>query len=249
MTLALQLAAAAAAQPVDDTINPDRPGLADGSNVVGAGRVQVETGLRQDDRSGKGTRFRTLLRAGLTDKVEFRVESNTYTRVTQTDPTPGEGQIRGRGARRSGPEGPLHRRRRIATTLGQSNCSRLPAVRQQQLQDDPRHRRLQARCGLDFLPEWSLNPNVGYGVYEREARRLYTAGLFAATLSYNHSKSLNFFVTTGVHGPETPHGRAAVLVDVGMAWLIGRDLQFDFSAGSRVEGETPPRPFRAADIS
>jgi len=190
LTLALQLAAAAAAQPVDDTINLDRPGLADGSNVVGAGRVQVETGLRQNDRSDKGTRVRTLLRAGLTDKVEFRVESNTYTRVTQTDPTPGEGQIRGRGARRSGPEGPLHRRRRIATTLGQS--------------------------------------------------------LFASSRG---SKSLNFFVTTGVHAPETRHGRAAVLVDVGMAWLIGRDLQFDFSAESRVEGETPPRPFLAAGLS
>ncbi|EWS56569.1 hypothetical protein X551_00563 [Methylibium sp. T29] len=66
MTLALQLAAAAAAQPVDDTINPDRPGLADGSNVVGAGRVQVETGL------------------------QFRVESNTYTRATSRHPGGGE---------------------------------------------------------------------------------------------------------------------------------------------------------------
>lgn len=150
LTLALQLAAAAAAQPVHDTIHPDRPGLADGSNVVGAGRVQVETGLQRDDRSSNGTRFRTLLRVRLTDKVEFRVESNTYTRVTQTDPTPGEGQSRGRGARRGGPEGPLHRRRPIATTLGQSDCSRLPAVRQQQLQDDPGHRRLKARCGLGF---------------------------------------------------------------------------------------------------
>lgn len=73
LALALQLAAAAAAQPVDDTINADRPGLADGSKLVGAGRVQVETGLQREDRSGNGTRFRTLLRVGLTDKVEFRV--------------------------------------------------------------------------------------------------------------------------------------------------------------------------------
>lgn len=79
-----------------------------------------------------------------------------------------------------------------------------------------------------------MNPNVGVGVYEGEARRLYTAGLFAATLSYNPSKSLNFFVDTGVHTPETRHDHTAVIVDIGMGWLIDRDLHFDFSAGSRV---------------
>ena len=36
------------AQPLDDYINPDRPGLADGSNVVGADRIQVETGIQQE---------------------------------------------------------------------------------------------------------------------------------------------------------------------------------------------------------
>jgi len=68
----------------------------------------------------------------------------------------------------------------------------------------------------DFLPEWSLNPNVGVGVYEGEARRLYTAGLFAATLSYNPSKSLKFFVDTGVQTPET--GTAAPLSSSMSGW-------------------------------
>tara|TARA_R100000935_G_scaffold52445_1_gene79619 strand:+ start:297 stop:746 length:450 start_codon:yes stop_codon:yes gene_type:complete len=47
------------AQPLDDYINPDRPGLADGSNVVGADRIQVETGIQQEYRSSDGNHSRT----------------------------------------------------------------------------------------------------------------------------------------------------------------------------------------------
>ena len=262
MTLALQLAAAATAQPVDDTINPDRPGLADGSNVVGAGRVQVETGLQFRVESNTYTRVTSRHPGGgkrapghgpqgrpLTDKVEFRVESNTYTRVTQTDPT--QGRVKTEGVAPAAVGLKVHfidadgsQRPSVGAIVrffprsGSSNFGTTRATGDFRLAAD-----------WDFLPEWSLNPNVGVGLYEGEARRLYTAGLFAATLSYNPSKSLNFFVDTGVQTPETRHGRTAVLVDVGMAWLIGRDLQFDFSAGSRVAGETPPRTFLAAGIS
>jgi len=41
---------------------------------------------------------------------------------------------------------------------------------------------LRLAADWDFLPEWSLNPNVGVCVCEGDARRLYTAGLFAAKL-------------------------------------------------------------------
>ena len=43
------LAQAARAEDVD-YINPDRPGLTDGSNVVGAGYFQIETGMQQEFR-------------------------------------------------------------------------------------------------------------------------------------------------------------------------------------------------------
>lgn len=81
----MQPAAAAAAQLLDDYINPDRPSLADGSNVVGAGRIQVETGLQREYRSSNGTQSRTLLlptllRLGLDENFEFRIEAT---------PTPG----------------------------------------------------------------------------------------------------------------------------------------------------------------
>jgi len=75
------------------------------------------------------------------------------------------------------------------------------------------------------------------------AQRLYAAGLFATTLSYNPSKQLNFFIDTGLQSPETKHGSTAVVVDLGTAYIVGQNVQLDFSAGSRVEGKTSPRLF------
>lgn len=253
--ITLQLAAAAAAaQPLDDTINPDRPGIADGSNVVGAGRIQVETGLQREYRSSNGVQSRTqflptLLRVGVNENFEFRLESNAYTRTTETNSTQGTARAEGIAPVSVGFK--VH----FIDADGRQQPSVgviarvFPRSGTREFQSTRATGDFRLVADWDFLPEWSLNPNVGVGVYEGEARRLYTAGLFAATLSYSPSKSLNFFVDTGVQTPETRHGRTAVLVDVGMAWLIGRDLQFDFSAGTRVAGETPPRPFLAAGLS
>ena len=37
-----------------DDANPDRPGIADGSSVVGASRFQVESGVQREQRHGGG---------------------------------------------------------------------------------------------------------------------------------------------------------------------------------------------------
>lgn len=50
LCLAFWLGAGGAAAGEEDYINADRPGLADGSAVVGEGRVQLETGLQRDSR-------------------------------------------------------------------------------------------------------------------------------------------------------------------------------------------------------
>jgi len=56
-------------------------------------------------------------------------------------------------------------------------------------------------------------------------------------------------VDTGLQSPETRGGRAAVIVDAGIADLLTRDVQLDFSAGKGLRGSTPPRGFVSAGIS
>lgn len=253
--ITLQLVAAtAAAQPLDDYINPDRPGIADGSNVVGAGRIQLETGLQREYRSSNGVQSRTLflptlLRIGLNESIEFRIESNTYTRTTETDSRPWTASAEGIAPvsvglkyhfidadGRQQPSVGV-----IARVFPRSGTRRFQTTR---TTGDFR-----LAADWDFLPEWSLNPNVGVALYEGDDRRLYAAGLFAATLSYSPTKSLSFFIDTGVQYPETKRGRSAIVLDIGIAYLIGRDIQIDISAGSRVAGETPARPFLAVGLS
>jgi hypothetical protein len=72
--------AALAALPLradDDLINPDRPGIADGSQTVSRGTFQLEAGI---DRQDGDNSYPTLLRYGLSKNFEARVESdNTLT--------------------------------------------------------------------------------------------------------------------------------------------------------------------------
>src|SRR5689334_15837010 len=75
-----------------DLINADRPGIADGSIVVGPKTFQIESGIQAEFRRNGDTREHTffvptLLRFGIDSRWEVRVEGNTYTRVTSFQST------------------------------------------------------------------------------------------------------------------------------------------------------------------
>lgn len=255
--LVVQLGGAVAAQATessDDYLNPDRPGIADGSNVVGAGRIQVETGVQLEYRDRDGVHARslylpTLVRAGLNQDFELRIEGNTYTRVKATDLTGEPAKSQGVAPTSIGLK--YH----FIDALGPQQPSVGAIVRFFPRSGTGSFRTTRATgdfriaADWDFLPQWSFNPNIGLALYEDDGGRHYLAGLLAATLTYTRSKSLSFFIDTGLQAPETRHGRAALVVDVGTAYLIGKDLQLDFSAGSRIAGNTPPRLFLSAGVS
>src|ERR1043166_4266062 len=80
----------------EDIINPDRPGIADGSTVVGKGRFQIETAVQKEFRSdtSAGTNEHrlftpTLIRYGFTQQGEARVEEKGYTWARTFDPATG----------------------------------------------------------------------------------------------------------------------------------------------------------------
>jgi hypothetical protein len=57
----------------------DRPDVAESAVTVGAGRVQLETGLSLTKEDGAyTTTFPTLVRIGLGDRWELRVESDMF---------------------------------------------------------------------------------------------------------------------------------------------------------------------------
>ena len=75
--------AAGALAQAEEPINADRPGIAEGSKVVGHGRLQIEAGVQKESRraariSDHRVMAPLLLRAGIGQNWEFRLETNSY---------------------------------------------------------------------------------------------------------------------------------------------------------------------------
>ena len=72
------------AQEKDEPISPDRPDFIESSETVGRGRVEFETSFLSERERGEGERehtlsMPTLLRIGIGDAVELRIESEGRT--------------------------------------------------------------------------------------------------------------------------------------------------------------------------
>ena len=74
----------------DDKISTDRPDFLTSPDVVGKGRFQIETGVQVQRDDVHDTRTRTvstptLLRLGLTDRIEVRLDGYGRMRTRETD--------------------------------------------------------------------------------------------------------------------------------------------------------------------
>lgn len=251
--LLLLVAADALGQDEEEAIDADRPGLADGSKVVAPGHFVIEAGVQKEFRRDATTSEHRLtapllLRAGVAPKWELRVETDTY--VLQTTRT-ASGMTREEGS------APLSLGAKHQIT-GADDGSALSLGVIARLNSPSgagefraRHTTGDLRLVADwsFADKWSINPNIGVGRHEDDAGRPVSVWLAAATLGHNPTASLGLFVDAAVQSPEKKRGRAAVIVDAGLAYFPARDVQLDFSAGKGVRGDTPPRAFVSFGIS
>ncbi len=238
------------APAADDVINPDRPGIADGSTVIGRGRFQLETGFQHELRDEKGDEERTifvptLFRVGLSDRWEARFEGNTFTTITS-------------GANRTTDVAPVSvgMKFQIQNSAGRHQPSLgtilrvFPPSGSGDLHTNHTTGDLRLAADWDLTSKLSLNPNAGVAFYEDEAGARFVAGLFALTLNYfNATKTINPFVDIGIQTPEGSATGTAVIIDGGLAYLPGRNVQIDVSAGTGANGQTPPHPFFSIGLS
>src|SRR5262249_48601266 len=110
---------------------------------------------------------------------------------------------------------------------------------------------LRLAADWNFAPrlKLSVNPNIGVARYEDDQGRSFSAGLFAITLNYLPTKKLNPYIDLGTQFPEERNGRAAALLDSGVAYIIGRNVQLDAGIGTRVHGDSSPHPVLEVGIS
>lgn len=241
----------AGAQTVsDDLINPDRPGIADGSTVVGGRRFQIETGLTYEKRPGSwDLQFPTLLRFGLDEHWELRIEGNGPSYI--------ESNISGRTERTSG-YAPLSLGMKFhfqdsggAKKPSLGVIARLfPPSGSSSFGTSVTTGDVRLVADWDVAsPQWSLNPNIGVGTYQDGNGQQFTAFLGALTMNYWPTKTLNYFVDAGVISPESKGGTSGLTVDAGVALILNRNVQLDFSVGTGLIGLSPARPFVAVGYS
>ena len=237
-----------------DDANPDRPGIADGSSSVGAGRFQVESGLQREWRRDGAARERltyvpTLLRYGIDEHWEGRVEGNAFGWQRQSDPVHGVAHSAGAMPVSLG----VKYTAQASDTSGRPGYGVIVRVFPHSgSRTFGTHRvtadvRLVADIALS--PAWSLNPNIGVASEEDGDGQQYNTVLFATTLGYAVNRQLNLFVDTGMQSREQRHGKAQVIVDTGVAYLLTSDVQLDATIGRGVHGATPPRAYASAGVS
>jgi len=237
-----------------DLIDADRPGLADGSHLIGAGQIQLETGYAQERHLDGDLRSRlsnepTLLRIGLSEWVEARLESSTWNHERVSAPG-------GFSTTNSG-FSPLFLGAKIALydpkQSGPLQVSTIVRVAPPSGSDEFRSDRTTADIRFvadwQFAPTLSLNPNVGYGAYEGSDGTLLNTAIGALTLSWQPTPRWNPFIDVAYQSREDVGGTWAMIADAGVAYIIGCDLQLDFSAGQNLHGVTAPKPFVAAGVS
>jgi len=251
-----QSAQSQSAENDQDLINADRPGIADGSTVVGPKTFQLESGIQQEFRRSGNVREHTffaptLLRFGINSQFEARIEGNTFTRVSTIVSANPVNRVSGFAPVSLGFKYQFY------NSNGEHQLSLGTIVRVFPTWGSNEFRTQHATGDIRLAADWqfaprlklSLNPNVGIARYEDDEGKLFTTGLFAATLNYLPSKKLNPFVDLGIQTREMSNGQTAEILDSGLAYIIGQNLQVDASFGTRVHGETGPRPFLAFGIS
>jgi Putative MetA-pathway of phenol degradation len=238
----------------DELIDADRPGLADGSTVVGAKRFQLESGIQTEFRRNGAERdhaffIPTLLRIGIDKRFEARVEANTFTRTTTSDADVQTNRASGLAPVSIGLKYHIEDSKGVTRPSVGAIFRVFPASGTNGFHTDHVTGDLRLVADWDFAPHLSLNPNIGIGRFEADRGKTFTSALIALTLNYLPSKHFNPFVDMGLQRPEESDGKSSVIFDTGVAYIIGRNVQLDVSAGTGAHGNTPPHPFIGFGVS
>ncbi|CAN5249328.1 hypothetical protein BH09PSE6_BH09PSE6_27160 [soil metagenome] len=238
-------AQAAQAGDCDDQICSDRPDFTESSDVVGAGRFQLETGLQSEHDRADSTRTRllttpTLLRFGLAEAWELRVESDAWSHQRTADDS---GVMRQHGWADASIGAKWHWR--------DGDQSRgAPAIAW--LADAALPTGSHGFGGRGFRPslravfEWELPADWSIGVMPGVVRdsddrgSRYTAGLLSITLGKDLSDSVGTYVeVAGQQFAARRHGGTVLSLDTGATWRLAKDFQLDFGIARGLNRDTP----------
>lgn len=241
----LACAMAGAARADDEPIATDRPDFVESSDVVGKGRVQIETSLawERDRQGGVKTRLSstpTLLRVGVAEDWELRLETDGRMRL-KTEAAGATTRDRGWSDLSIGVK--WHQRdgneETGAPALGWlvhldvdtgSGPFRGQGVRPS----------LRGVAEWEFAGGWSLGVMPGLYRDRDEDGRHFTGGILAAVLGKSLNDKTRVFVEwSGQQLAAARHGGNVTTLDTGISYLLTRDLQVDAALSRGLNRNAP----------
>jgi hypothetical protein len=223
----------------DEPIQTDRPDFVETSETVGKGRFQVETSFLVERERNAQERERTysmptMLRVGLDEAFELRIESDGRTVQHTRDKESGEGSTTAGYADTAigflwhalDAEG-------MRPSVGIIVDAELPT-------GSRRLRGVGARPSLRVIGEWDLPGDMQFGVMpgiaveRQQDTGRYTYGLLGVVLEKSFNRRLRGLVEVSMPQiARSRHGGTQASFDVGAAYLLTNDCQIDtlFSRG------------------
>lgn len=226
-----------------DQIVTDRPDFVESSNVVGRGRFQIETSMALERNKTNGVRERTystptLLRFGLSDTLEARIETDgrmrmvteeAGTRSTQNGYADVSLGVKWHFAEEQGAQPSLGVLAHVDLDSG-----------------SPAFRATGKGGSLRLAAEWELPGDLGLGVmpgiawqHDDQGER-YTSGIFGIVLGKEWSERVRTFIEYSV--PQIARGRYGGSVstfDIGGAYLLTDMVQVDTALSRGLNKNTP----------
>lgn len=245
LPLVLAATLSGAVRADQEPIATDRPDFVESSDVVGKGRVQIETSLAWErDRQG-GTKARlsstpTLLRVGVSDDWELRLETDGRLRL-RTDAAGATTRERGWSDLSFGVK--WHQRDGDEAT-GAPGLGWLfhldadtgsGAFRGQGLRPSVR-----MVAEWEFAGGWSLGVMPGLFRDRNESGRHFIGGILAAVVGKSLNERTRVFVElSGEQLAAARHGGNVATLDAGIAYLVTQDVQVDAAMSRGLNRNAP----------
>lgn len=235
--------AAHAAEP----ISTDRPDFVESSDVVGAGRIQIETGFSSERNHAEGIRSRTrstptLVRLGVSDNLELRIETDGYMRSQERDQASGLTQ-----RQRGFADASLGLKWHVRDGDEASGTPGIAWLAHLDMDSGSRAFRGQGiRPSLRAVAEWDLPHDFSIGVMpgvvadRRADGKRYAAGILAVTLGKAWTPAWRTFVEiAGQQLASRRNGGSVVTFDTGVTYLVNDAMQLDFAVSRGLNSTSP----------
>jgi Putative MetA-pathway of phenol degradation len=217
LLLLVGLAARAAAQTPAPTISTDRPDFVESSQTVGRGRFQFETSVSHDVTREAGARTSawgspTLLRYGISQRVELRVETDGFQHTSRAS-----------GLADAALGIKWHVRHGVGVLLHADLPSGSVLFRGRGVRPS-----LRAVAEWDLPAGFSLGVMPGVSYEEDDAGRRFITGIFGATLGHSWTETFRTFVEYSAQEIKaSTYGSDFITYDAGAAYLLRRNWQID----------------------